>query len=209
MLNGLRGLACALVLAAHSLPAEEPPGPMDTVKRASDRIIATLIDPTVPRQDRWRRIAPVIAENFDFLSMSQGILAQRWESARPAEQRQFVEYFSQYIEGTYRTRIEAYSGERIEYTGERVRGDRAAVSTVIHTDTTRIPVGYFLRRAPDGVWKAYDVTIEGVSLVNSYRETYQAIARTSGISGVLEHVRRRAAEMRVEGTLPTGGGHAQ
>ena len=65
---------------------------------------------------------------------------------------------------------------------------------MIHTETISIPVDYFLRLNPKGEWKAYDVTIEGISLVNSYRETYAAIARTSGIAGVLAHEKRRAGE---------------
>jgi phospholipid transport system substrate-binding protein len=181
------GIACVAGAAA-------PSGPLATVKAASDRIIAILSDSKVPRRERWSHIAPVIAEHFDFQSMSRSILSQQWKSATPEQQRQFVDYFSQHIESTYRSRIEAYSGQRIEYKAEKIRGERAAVDSIIHTDTTRIPVSYYLRQGRNGSWKAYDVTIEGVSLVNSYRETYAAIAKTSGISGVLAHVERRARE---------------
>ena len=191
-------LAGALML---SVAAAVPPGPLDTVRQASDRIIAVLSDPGVPRNERWTYIAPIIRENFDFLSMSQSVLSQDWKRATPQEQSRFVDYFSQYIEGTYRSKIEAYSGQRIEYTGEKVRGERAAVQSVIHAGGTQIPVGYYLRRISDGSWRAYDVTIEGVSLVNSYRETYTAIAKTSGVDGVLSHVERRVRELRASGDL--------
>ena len=189
-------LVCALLAGAAMAAAL---GPLDTVKRASDRIVAVLSDPEVPKAERWTYIAPVIRENFDFLSMSQNVLSREWKRASPEEQRRFVEYFSWYIEGTYRSKIEAYSGQRIEYTGEQVRGERAAVQSVIHAGDTRIPVGYYLRRGVDGGWRAYDVTIEGVSLVNSYRESYAAIARTSGLDGVLSHVERRVRELRAGG----------
>jgi phospholipid transport system substrate-binding protein len=185
-------IAALLLLVATVVNAATTLGPLDTVKSASDRIIGILSDPTVPRQERWTRIAPVIADSFDFLTMSRSVLSRQWQSATPAQQQQFVEYFSQYIEGTYRSKIEAYSGQRIEYRAQRIRGDRAAVDSFIHTDNISIPVSYFLRRTRSGQWKAYDVTIEGVSLVNSYRETYAAIAKTSGISGVLARVKARA-----------------
>ena len=185
-------ITALLLLAASAASTAALPGPMATVKAASDSIVGILSDPKVPRQERWTRIAPVISENFDFLTMSQSVLSRQWQSATPVQQQQFVEYFSQSIEGTYRSRIEAYSGQRIEYKKERIRGERAAVDSVIHTDTTSIPVSYFLRQTRNGKWKAYDVTIEGVSLVNSYRETYAAIAKTSGISGVLARVKARA-----------------
>jgi phospholipid transport system substrate-binding protein len=194
---GLRAAASAALLAlvaASSAQTPAPNGPLQTVKLASDRIVAILSDPKVSKQERWTQIAPIIAENFNFRDMSQSVLSRQWQSATPEQQRQFVEYFSQYIEATYRSKIEAYSGQRIEYTDEKIRDDRAAVSSIIHTDTTQIPVGYYLRRGPGGEWKAYDVTVEGVSLVNSYRDTYAAISASSGISGVLAHVKRRAEE---------------
>jgi len=199
-------LACTLIV---SIAAAEPPGPLETVKRASDQIVAVLSDPQVPRNERWTFIAPVIRENFDFLSMSQSVLSQEWKRATPQEQRRFTDYFSQYIEGTYRSKIEDYSGQRIEYTGETVRGDRAAVQSVIHAGSTQIPVGYYLRRVADGSWRAYDVTIEGVSLVNSYRETYAAIAKSSGIDGVLSHVERRVRELRASGEIDGAGARTQ
>jgi len=196
-------LACALLA---SIAAAATPGPLDTVKQASDSIIAVLSDPKIPRNERWTYIAPIIRENFDFLSMSQSVLSQDWKRATPQEQSRFVDYFSQYIEGTYRSKIEAYSGQRIEYTDEKVRGERAAVQSIIHAGNTQIPVGYYLRRVSDGSWRAYDVTVEGVSLVNSYRETYAAIARSSGLDGVLSHVERRVRELRASGELAAPGG---
>ena len=182
-----------IATAGNAATPLESPGPMATVKAASDRILGILSDPKVSRKERWTQIAPVIAENFDFLAMSQSVLSRRWPSATPAQQRQFVDYFSQYIESIYRSKIEAYSGQRIEYTGERIRGDRAAVDSVIHTDNVGIPVGYYLRLDSRGHWKAYDVIIEGVSLVNNYREIYAAIAKTSGMSGVLARVKEARA----------------
>jgi phospholipid transport system substrate-binding protein len=193
----LRTIALTVLLVPLCAPATTMT-PTEAVKRASDEIIGILQDPAVARTERWQQISPIISKHFDFLSMSQSILSRQWRSATPEQQQQFVDFFSQYIEGTYRSKIEAYTGQRIEYTGEKVRGDRAAVNTVIHSDgAPSIPVGYFLRRHPGGEWKAYDVTIEGVSLVNNYRETYAAIGKTSGISGVLAHVRKRARETGV------------
>lgn len=192
-----------LIAVAAGSALASTPGPMATVQAASDRIIEILSDPKIPRQERWTRIAPVIADNFDFQAMSRSILSQDWRSATSAQQKEFVNYFSQYIEGTYRSKIEAYTDQRIEYTGEKLRGERAAVTTVIHTESTRIPVSYYLRQGRAGEWKAYDITIEGVSLVNSYREVYGAISKTSGISGVLAHVKRRLAQQEAAQGAPT------
>jgi phospholipid transport system substrate-binding protein len=198
VLSKFHYLAAGLALLAVALGsgAATTSGPMATVKSASDEIIDVLSDPEIPRRDRWERIAPIIADNFDFRAMSMSILSREWQSATKGQQKEFVRFFSRYIEATYRSKIEAYSGQRIEYTGEKIRGGRASVSSIIHAGSTQIPVSYYLRQDLGGSWKAYDITIEGVSLVNSYRETYAAIAKTSGMNGILADVKRRVREQR-------------
>jgi len=73
----------------------------------------------------------------------------------------------------------------VKYGEEKITGDRAKVETFIVTQNTHIPVTYKLRRN-EGKWFAYDVVIEGVSLVSNYRNTYSGIVKTEGIGGLLD-----------------------
>ena len=176
-------------------PTHAALGPTDTVKKAIGEILIVLKNQRLERQEQWKRIAPIINKNFDFRAMSQSILATHWESASRSEQRQFVEYFSQYLEDTYRTKIEGYTDQQIKYTRERVRGGRAIVDTVIVTENAEIPVSYKMRNKKDK-WLAYDVVIEGASLVNSYRNLYAALGKTSGVQGILLDLKLRVDENR-------------
>jgi phospholipid transport system substrate-binding protein len=178
-------------------------GPTDTVKKAIGQILIVLKNERLGRQERWKRIAPIINKNFDFRAMSQSILATHWESASRSEKKQFVEYFSQYLEDTYRRKIEGYADQKIKYTRERVRGGRAIVDTVIVTETTEIPVSYKMRNHKDK-WLAYDVVIEGASLVNSYRNLYAALGKTSGVKGILLDLKLRVDENRQNETASGG-----
>ena len=126
------------------------------------------------------------------------MLATRWQSATAEEKRQFVDFFSQYLEDTYRRKIELYTDQEVRYLDERVNGNRAEVSTVIVTNSTEIPVLYKMR-LKEGKWYAYDLVIEGVSLVNNYRGTFAAIAQTSGVRGVLMSLQSRLEEERAAG----------
>ena len=69
----------------------------------------------------------------------------------------------------------------------------ARVKTLIVTDKQEIPVDYSLKKS-EGGWRAYDVTIEGVSLVRNYRSSYQQIAKQEGIDGLLERMAAKIAE---------------
>ena len=134
--------------------------------------------------------------------MSQSVLATNWQSASTEEKRQFVEFFSQYLEDTYRNKIEAYTNQRVEYLSEQIRRDRAVVDTEIVTDTTRIPVTYRLKNN-QGQWYAYDVIIEGVSLVSNYRNTFNAIIKAEGMDGLLLDLEGRIANYKDKhGGLP-------
>ncbi|MGA0935025.1 MAG: MlaC/ttg2D family ABC transporter substrate-binding protein [Pseudohongiellaceae bacterium] len=96
------------------------------------------------------------------------------------------------LETTYMGRIEAYTNETVEIRGEEIN-NRATVETVILADGTDIPINYKLRLRSDG-WFMYDVEVENVSMVSSYRETYRSVVRRDGMDGLLAHMRERAGE---------------
>lgn len=143
------------------------------------------------RETRWAKVGIVINDSFDFRGMSQSVLATNWKKASPEERQQFVVFFSQYLEDTYRTKIEAYTNQRVEYVvGEAIRSKKAVVETLIITDSTEIPINYKLKNN-DGTWLAYDVVIEGISLVNNYRDTFAAIVKNNGMDGLLNDTQGR------------------
>jgi len=164
--------------------------PTARVKDSVEKVILILKDDSLVREIRWKKIGVVIDKSFDFRSMSQSILATNWKTATPAEREKFIEFFSQYIEETYRAKIESYTNQKIEYIGETVNGKRAVVETLIITDSAEIPVNYKLKNN-DGTWFAYDVVIEGISLVSNYRSTFSAIVKNDGMDGLLNDIQSR------------------
>ncbi len=199
-----RFVACALavVIGGWALLVHAAATPTERVRATVDEIIAILKDPPGDREQKWQRIGGIIDARFDFRSMSQSVLATNWKAASREEKRQFVEFFSQYLEETYRSKIESYTNQRIEYKGETIKAGRAVVATVIVTDATTIPVTYKLRDN-GGEWFAYDVVIEGVSLVNNYRNTFDAIVKSEGMDGLLNDLQARiAAYKETHGGLP-------
>lgn len=171
--------------------------PMEQVRTSTEKVIEILQDESLDRQDKWDAIGVIINDRFDFRSMSQSILATNWQRATPEERERFVEYFSQYIEETYRTKIESYDNQEILYKKETIYGKRAEVETAIVTESTEIPIVYKLKDN-DGKWYAYDVVIEGVSLVNNYRSTFSTIVKNDGMDGLLNDIKRRVDKYKRE-----------
>jgi phospholipid transport system substrate-binding protein len=176
--------------------------PTGRVKDSVEKVITILKDKSVKRETRWDKIGVVINDSFDFRSMSQSVLATNWKKASPEERQQFVVFFSQYLEDTYRNKIEAYTNQRVEYVGETIRGKKAVVETFIITDSSEIPVNYKLKNN-DGTWFAYDVVIEGVSLVSNYRSTFAAIVKNDGMDGLLTDIQSRINKYKASQKQPT------
>jgi len=191
------------LIISGSLLAADFLTPTEQVKQSVDKVLTILRDESLNREQSWERISAVIGERFDYRSMSQSVLATNWKSATLEERERFIEFFSQYLEETYRTKIEAYSNQEVFYLKETINGKRAVVETVIKTEATEIPVNYKLKNN-DGEWVTYDVVIEGVSLVNNYRSTFAAIVKNDGMDGLLNDIQYRINKYkRAEGVDST------
>ncbi len=92
------------------------------------------------------------------------------------------------------SKIEVYSGEKVLYVGELLDGDLATVRTrIITKQGTEIPVDYRLARQGDQ-WRAYDVLIEGVSLVANYRAQFNAVIQRTSYADLVKTLRVRRDE---------------
>src|SRR5690349_19756659 len=113
-------LASLVVLAGPAIGGE----PTDQLKPEIDRVIKTLEDPALKgeakaaqRRDALRAITESV---FDWEEMSRRALGPHWQGRSEAERTEFVGLFRNLIESAYASKIESYSGERVNYTGDSV-----------------------------------------------------------------------------------------
>jgi len=183
---------CGAIAAAQATIS-----PTDRVKQAVDGILVVLRDARLAREERWEEIGLIIRQRFDIESMAQSVVATNWKKATLEEKRDFIEFFSQYLEYTYRKKIEGYTNEEVVFAAETIRGDRATVETSIVMDAADVPVVYKMR-LNDGDWYAYDVVVEGVSLIRNYRDTFAAIVRSQGMDGLILNLQDSIAKYKSE-----------
>jgi phospholipid transport system substrate-binding protein len=187
--------AAALVVTLPSVVGAAPPTPTEQVRGAIQRVLRILEDPALHGDARAaeRRAAmrKVANELFDFTEITKRSLGRHWQARTPAEREELVRLFGDLLERTYVSRIELYSGEKILYAGETVDTDQAVVRTRIVTKQgAEIPVDYRLLVRGER-WRAYDVVIEGVSLVANYRSQFDKILQ----AGYPELVKRLRAKL--------------
>jgi phospholipid transport system substrate-binding protein len=211
IMAGKRLLAVVVLsfLLLSSVAVAAVPKPKDQLQVTVDRIIEILRDKSLPQEVVLEKVADLVRAKFDFHAMSQRTLGINWKKATPAEQKRFVELFSQLLEDTYRGRIKAYTynDEHVEYLGERIQGSRAEVDTIVVANR-EIPVSYKMR-LKGNEWLIYDVVIEEVSLVSNYRNSYAEIVRAEGFSGLLARMEQKIKELKANGGSGETDGAAQ
>ena len=195
MIKNMLMLLTLGTMIAFPLGGNAETSPSQIVEESVNEILDLLRDQTLDQTDRRAKIRATIKTRFDFEAMSQRTLATNWRKATEQEREQFIDLFSQLIENTYIGKIEAYTDEKIEYPGEKIKGSKAIVETLIIAASADIPVDYRLYKKGD-TWLVYDVIIEGVSLVSNYRSSYQEIVKKEGFNGLLAKMQEKLDELR-------------
>jgi phospholipid transport system substrate-binding protein len=172
--------------------------PTDQLRGSIDLVLKVVTDPELKKAamtaERRKRIRAVVNQIFDFTEISQRSLGRHWQARSPAEREQFVALFGDLLENAYITKIESYSGEKIQYPGDVIDGDLALVKTRIVTkQETEIPLDYrmFLN---GGRWAVYDVSIEGISLIGNYRTQFNAVIQRSGYPDLVAKLKAKQDE---------------
>ena len=174
----------------HGLAASATMTPTDQVRSTVDAVLSTLKLENLDRGARREKIRSSLQQIFYYRAMSQRTLATNWRKASPAEKDSFVKLFSTLLENTYMGKIEAYTDERVEYVGEKIKGKKAIVDTMIVTGSVNIPISY-KTVLKDEKWLIYDVVVEEVSLISNYRSSYKAIVKKEGMDGLLTKMEQK------------------
>jgi phospholipid transport system substrate-binding protein len=181
-----------LLLGGSAVRAGEP---MDAVKQSTDRILKILKDPELKaksKEPEKRRLLRKIAdERFDWEEMAKRSLATHWGERTPEERKEFVSLFADLLERSYMGKIEGYKNEKIVFEKENVDADYAVVETNVVTEReVEIPINYRLHKKGSD-WLVYDVSIEGVSLVNNYRTQFNNIIMSSSYQELVKKLKTK------------------
>ena len=200
----MRGLgAVLLLLLLTTMPFSAAAGsPTEELRPTMDAVVEVLMDPELRgderRSQRREVLMELAASRFDFAEMSKRVLGRAWRQINAEEQAHFIAIFTKLLENAYLGKIESYSGERIRFVDERVKGKRAVVSTLFEHEGQDVPVHYVMILKGER-WMVYDINVEGVSFVNNYRQQFSGILRRDKFSGLVAQIEKKNLENEGEG----------
>ncbi len=200
-MKGLNAIILAVsMLFTQVMWAQSSPVPM--LEKAANQIIDTLKKNQASLKSNhqivYQAIERYLLPNVDVLGMSRSVLGrQAWNKASAAEKTEFTQAFTQLVIRTYASPLAEYSGETVAFLPLRVPADSrfTRVSTVIsRSNGQHIPLSYNLV-SKNGQWKIYDLSVEGVSLLQSFRSQFGQVLQNSSMKGLIAqmHQNKKAA----------------
>jgi phospholipid transport system substrate-binding protein len=175
------------------------PGPQELMRQVSQNLLKDLdADREMYRKDPTKIRALVdkhLLPYFDVDYSARLVLGKYWRTATEAQRKRFIDAF-------YQSLMRNYGNAMAEFTADRLKilpfkGDPAATTATIRTEVKRdngtaVPVNYSLHATPAG-WRAWDVTIEGISYVRNYRTDFGAEIEQKGIDAMIQRLEAQNA----------------
>jgi len=179
----------ALVMAAQT--------PTDAVRTTFEKVVHVVKDQDLKQpgreQERLNRLEQAIGERISYRELAKRSLGAKWKELSEKERQEFVGLFAQLLRDVYANRIFQYTDEQVEYLNERLDGDYAEVKTNLRGSKGDVPVSYRMINQ-SGVWRVYDVVVDGVSTVSNYRGQFTKILQTSSYETLLESLRKKTLQ---------------
>jgi len=189
-------LSLALGLAAPLLHALEVE-PNAMLKATTLEVITAMKLERDQRGGQQKQIASLINTKivplFDFARMTRLAVARNWRAATPGQQAALTAAFKSLLVRTYSSALASYRDQVIEF--RSLRSDPGATevtvkSVVKQSGTAPLEMDYEMEKTPAG-WKVYDITVAGISLVTSYRDSFSEMVRDGGVDGLIKALEQK------------------
>jgi phospholipid transport system substrate-binding protein len=193
MIRFLLTLIAAFVPFAAA--AQETPDAL--VKRTTDEVLAIIKSDKDLQAGNTRKVVELaeqkVLPHFDFERMTRLAVGRNWAQASDAQKQALIKEFRTLLVRTYSTSLTAYRNQTIEVKPTKMGAQDKEVTVrtaVIQQGGPPIPIDYAMEKVDSG-WKVYDVVIDGVSLVTTYRGSFNDNIQKGGIDGLIKTLSER------------------
>jgi phospholipid transport system substrate-binding protein len=206
-----QGKSQAAPAAAAATDAAASQQPSEIVQTSAQGILKDLEkDRDAYRKDPSKvgtLVDRYLLPHFDTEYAARLVLAQHWRTATPEQRKRFVDAFYHSLLTNYGSALAEFTADRLKVYPTNVlpTDDHATVRTEVKRDNgDRVAVNYSLHKV-NGEWKAYDVNIEGISYVKSYRDDFGSQIQQQGIDAVIARLEKGEKPGEIKKTTSSVG----
>ena len=170
--------------------------PMSVVKTTVNQALDVLRDKNTPLAQRQDKLRQIVAATFDFTEMAKSALGYHWKDITPAQQQEFTTAFVAFIEDSYLSKINDYSGQQVNFLRASNEGAQyAQVNTdIIQPKGDAIHVNYRLLQE-NSTWRIYDVTVDAISIIANYRNQFNRVMNNKGYDTLIADLKSKQAAL--------------
>jgi phospholipid transport system substrate-binding protein len=182
--------------------------PTDQLRDGVERVVKILRDPELSGDtkvsERNAAVNKVADQIFDFGETAKRSLGQHWAQRTQVEREEFVRLFTELVQRTYLSKVNQYNSE-MTFQDDVVDGNQAVVrTTLLLGKGSQMSLDYRMHHPRDR-WQVYDLSIDGISLVASYRSQFNKIVRTDSYEGLVAKLKSRQVGFAPPAAGPSGG----
>jgi len=182
----------SLLLLIKPVLADEKSAAEDFIKRNLDAVFLVLQKKDLSPEARKNEVVEIVTPMFDFERMAKLSLGRKhWTDMPPEHRERFTELFVQRLRQSYLNKLTAYTDEKIVYEPPIAVENKVSVPTQLISKGNKISMLYKLYPT-DNTWKIYDVEIQGVSIIRSYRSQFNEILQKGTFEDLLEKMQKPA-----------------
>lgn len=161
------------------------------IKSKTDKVLSIIRKKDLSEREKKKKIFEIARPLFDFKTMARLTLGKKnWNKLTPEQRKRFTDLFIKRLRMTYLDRVTIHGDEKVEYKPAVVKSEkRIYVPSVVISKGDRISVLYKFWKSPRG-WRIYDVEVEGVSIVRTYRSQFLDILRKGTIDDLFRELER-------------------
>ncbi|HEY1291219.1 MAG TPA: ABC transporter substrate-binding protein [Burkholderiales bacterium] len=190
---GFLALGFTLGAAAQEL------APDQLVQKVTEEVLAAIkSDKQLAAGDKQKALKLAqekVLPYIDFEESTRLAVGRAWSQATPEQRKKLVGEFRNMLVRTYSNSIQAYQGQTMKVMPSRGgKGEGKDEATVraqfVRAGGKPLPLEFQMRKESQG-WKVYDISVEGISLVLTYRSEFDAVVKQDGIDGLIKRLEQK------------------
>ena len=189
----LKSFVMTLSLFVLTIPVIHA-GDVEDINSMVKKKVAVIFDllgkQDIKKNERNEKIVGELNEIMDFKLAAYLSLGKHWKKISKTQKKEFVETFQQYINNYIVEKIDLYTNQKIDIGDSKiVKKGRAELEIGILSGGETLQVNFKLRKNKKKEWRVYDVDIEGVSLITTFRSQFSGVLKNSSFEELLEKLK--------------------
>ena len=173
------------LIMSQAVVADDKTDAEKLLKGKLESVIVVLEKKDLNQQLKKDQIYEIIEPVFNFPLMSRLTLGKKhWPSLTQDQKKKFITLFTKRLKDSYLDKMLLYSDEKIKYNAPVQIKKKVHIPTILVSKDNKINMLYKLYKSKQG-WKIYDIEIQGVSLISTYRSQFEEILRNKTVEDLL------------------------